>query len=75
MYRQGLGVPKDEPLGTGFYEKACALGDADSCGNAGAIYFDGMGVPKDAAKGVLLSKRACELGDKQSCAFLAKLGK
>ena len=55
-YEFGMSVPKDLPLATALFERACKL-DVASCFRLGILYQQGEGVPKD-------EKRAKELYDK-----------
>ena len=55
-------------------EKACNLGNADSCGLLGDFYFYGYGgVEQDYKQTRLLDKQACEWGSIESCGNLGQL--
>jgi len=55
-------------------EKACNLGNADSCGLLGDFYFYGYGgVDQDYKQTRLLDKQACEWGSIESCGNLGLL--
>jgi TPR repeat protein len=55
-------------------EKACNLGNADSCGLLGDFYFYGYGgVDQDYKQTRLLDKQACEWGSIESCGNLGQL--
>ena len=49
-------------------ERACEVGDAFSCGNAGAAYVEGTMTAKDDAKAGHWFRRACQLGELTRCA-------
>ena len=70
MYRQGIGVTRDEATAAGLYSQACDKGDADSCEQLGMMHQFGRGVPKDEAKGFELCQRACS-SDALRCLGLA----
>jgi TPR repeat protein len=53
------------------YERGCALGDAASCFNLGALVGSGRGRGKDPARARELYRQACALGMRQVCGLLA----
>jgi uncharacterized protein len=59
---------EDDPAKTAsYYERACNLGDGESCHELATAYQKGNGVPRDASRAKELEKRACELGFAKSC--------
>ena len=65
--------PPDHGLAIAFYERACALGRARSCSQAGACFEEGNGVEKDTQVAAAFYNRACNLKDGKSCWDLARL--
>ena len=65
MQLTGLGAPKDKKAGRLRYEKACALGDAASCGMAGDLHY----AKRDKKARRFLTK-ACGLEHAGSCVDL-----
>lgn len=50
-----------------YYSKACALGEAKGCKDAGLVYNDATTGKKDLKKAVGFYIKACNLGDALSC--------
>ena len=61
------GVEADPAQAAAYFDRACKLGDGESCHALAAAYRKGNGVPRDAARAKALEKQACDLGFKQSC--------
>lgn len=61
------------PAAVGFFGRACELGHASGCAQAGAAYRFGSGVPADNARGLELYRRACTLGSVTACTDLGML--
>lgn len=53
-----------------FYNKACSLGNALGCNNAGQLYVDGTGTPVDRAKAEALFDQACTMKSSIGCSNL-----
>ena len=60
-------VRKDFTQATIFYEKGCALNEANSCLNLGVMYFYGEGVFEDLNKSKQFLEKACKLGNNEAC--------
>ena len=56
-----------------FLEKACNIGNMDSCGLLGDLYYFGHGVDQDYEQTRLLDKQACDGGSMESCGNLGYL--
>src|ERR1700739_1010778 len=54
-------------------EKACNLGNLDSCGLLADLYYYGYGVAQDYEQTHLLDKQACDGGVPESCGNLGLL--
>ncbi|MCA9567910.1 MAG: sel1 repeat family protein [Myxococcales bacterium] len=70
LYAEGHVEGADLKEGLPFYERACALGDGESCGTAASWHLNGhrkSGVPEDFARALELGMAGCELGDAWSC--------
>jgi uncharacterized protein len=75
LYKDGLGVPKDQVEAAKWYQKAlkdetaaCNAGDMDACADVGSDYLGGEGTPPDRARGLSLLQRACDGGNlNQGC--------
>jgi len=63
----------DMPKAISFYEKACGLGDMNSCNNMGAFYENGIVVKKDLNRAIELYAKACNSGDASSCSNLGHI--
>jgi serine/threonine protein kinase len=50
-----------------YYERACTLNDAPSCGAAATMYHYGQGGSPDKGKELFYSKKACRLGIQSKC--------
>jgi TPR repeat protein len=50
-----------------YFERACKLGDGESCHQLATAYRKGDGVGRDAQRAKALEKQACDLGFKASC--------
>jgi hypothetical protein len=61
------GAEADPAKAASYFDRACALGDGESCHELAAAYGKGNGVTKDAARAKTLEKRACELGFAAAC--------
>jgi TPR repeat protein len=59
---------RNETLGTTYYDRSCALGDAPGCMSSGQMHEYGHGVPKDLALAAGAYSRACTLGWQFGCA-------
>ncbi len=66
----GLGMEESKPKAMASYEKACALGDAESCEEAAKRYSGhDKDLPKDEARSVELARKACAAGRAMGCAL------
>ena len=64
FYDKGFGsIQKNEKLAVDYYEKGCALGDADSCTLLGYKAYK-RGDTKEAKE---LLEKGCKLGNKDAC--------
>jgi len=61
------GADADPAKAASYFERACKLGDGESCHALAAAYRKGNGVPRDAARAKALEKQACDLGFAASC--------
>jgi len=59
---------RNEGLGTKYFDRACALGDAPGCVSSGQMHEYGHGVPKDPTEAAAAYSRACTLGWQVGCA-------
>jgi TPR repeat protein len=59
---------RNETLGTTYFDRACALGDAPGCVSSGQMHEYGHGVPKDFAQAATAYAHACTLGWQVGCA-------
>jgi TPR repeat protein len=62
---------RDETAGTKYFDRACALGNANGCVSSGQMHEYGHGVPKDPTEATAAYGRACTLGYQVGCANLA----
>ncbi|MDP7661678.1 MAG: tetratricopeptide repeat protein, partial [Nitrospinota bacterium] len=62
MYREGLGVPKDNKLAVKWFRKSAEQGDAYAQYNLGFMYEKGLGVPKDFKLAVKWYRKSAEQG-------------
>jgi TPR repeat protein len=69
------GSPPNPKLAVMFAEKACELGDAAACGNAGMNHQVGFGVPRDSARAVVFYDKACKLGETRFCDLLDRFAR
>jgi serine/threonine protein kinase/TPR repeat protein len=73
MYREGLGVAKDNSRAADLFEKACDSGYASACDSLGISYQTGQGVPQDYSKAVGMYAKACDGGVPKGCNKLGLL--
>ena len=66
LYRDGIGVTKDDAKAAELFEKACSLNQGQSCALLGLLYHNGTGVTKDEAKAAEFYEKACSL-DENEC--------
>lgn len=68
-------LTKQYPQSLSYYEKACSLGDARACSDAGVFYNEGRGVALNEVKAFELNKQACDLNidDGGSSCFMTGL--
>jgi TPR repeat protein len=59
---------RNETLGTKYFDRACALGDAPGCVSSGQMHEYAHGVPKDDTEAAAAYARACTLGWQVGCA-------
>ena len=59
---------RNEALGTTYFDRACALGDAPGCVSSGQMHEYGHGVPKDFPRAAEAYAHACTLGWQVGCA-------
>jgi TPR repeat protein len=72
-FNAAVTVLDDDPArAASYYERACNLGDGESCHELATAYQKGTGVGKDASRAKALEKRACELGFAASCPKVKK---
>ncbi len=64
----GDGGPKDGPGGTLIFERACALGDGNACGDGGVVLLaGGAGITVDPSRAWALFNAGCSRGEGYSC--------
>jgi TPR repeat protein len=68
----GAGDEPNPKLAVMFSERACRLGDASGCGNAGMNAQLGFGVTQDSARAARLYQAACDLGEQRFCDLLKR---
>jgi len=61
----------DETLGTTYFDRACALGNASGCVSSGQMHEYGHGVPKDFEVAAAAYSNACTIGSQVGCANFA----
>lgn len=72
MYWKGNGVKSNRSLAMKYAEKACNLGDSESCLIIGTLNLPLMTNDKEAQKKSFYSNlKACELNDGRGCGFVA----
>ena len=59
---------KSETLGTAFFDRACALGNAAGCVSSGQMHEYAHGVPKDVVAAAGAYEKACTSGSQVGCA-------
>lgn len=62
LYREGIGVAKDNKQRAAYLEKACLAGGALDCMNVGSLYERGDGVRRSQAKADAFFERGCRGG-------------
>ncbi len=62
IYRDGLGVAKDNSEAVRWYRKGADAGSTDAMGNLGVMYRDGLGVAKDDAEAVRWFLKGADAG-------------
>ena len=63
-----LSGPDEDPAkAASYFDRACKLGDGESCHELAVAYQKGNGVEKNAGMAAALEKQACELGFAASC--------
>jgi TPR repeat protein len=67
LYRDGKGVPKDEPKSFALFKSGCDNDDTLSCRALGLAYLMGRGTAKDGAKALEIQQKACTKKDAISC--------
>jgi TPR repeat protein len=72
LYATGSGkiAPKDDKRAAALYAKACDLGDAKGCYNAGIMAEEGRGVARDLARAIARYEEACAGGSSTGCTNL-----
>ena len=61
------GSDTDPAKAASYFDRACKLGDGESCHELAVAYQNGKGVEKNAGMATALEKQACELGFAASC--------
>jgi TPR repeat protein len=59
---------RNEALGTSYFDRSCALGNAAGCVSSGQMHEYAHGVPKDFPEAAAAYARACTLGWQVGCA-------
>jgi TPR repeat protein len=59
---------EDAAKAAGYFDRACKLGDAESCHELALAYEKGRGVARNSGMAKALEKQACDLGFAASCA-------
>jgi TPR repeat protein len=63
-----LSGPDEDPAkAASYYDRACKLGDGESCHELAVAYQKGNGVERSSGMATALEKQACELGFAASC--------
>ena len=65
-----LGMDKDIPESTKYFQRGCELGFAKGCHNAAIAFMQGDGCPKNVPKGLEYHKKACAGEVGESCLSL-----
>lgn len=71
IYRNGIGVAKDEALAAVMAMQGCDAGSASACTELSYLYRTGIGVEKDEERAFTLIKPACTGENTVGCASLA----
>jgi TPR repeat protein len=66
MYRQGLGVPRDDKTAIKWHRRAAEQGNADAQNNLARLYYLGTGVPTDYVYSYMWASIAVALGSKNA---------
>jgi uncharacterized protein len=64
----GSGTDADPVKAASYFDRACKLGDGESCHELAVAYQKGSGVERNPGMATALEKQACELGFTSSCA-------
>ncbi len=80
LYATGSGklVARDDRRAAPLYARACDLGDAPGCYNAGLMAEEGRGVARDISRAAARYEEACGMGSSTACTnlgFLAEHGR
>ena len=67
LFREGIGMPKDEKRAAAIYEKACERGSAEGCYRLGLMLMYGQGVTQDRTRAETLFSNACKGGEHNAC--------
>lgn len=67
MAAQGRGAEPDAAAAFSFFERSCAIDDANGCSNLAKAYAGGHGVTADPTRAAEESARACRLGSQPDC--------
>lgn len=67
------GVKRDYGRALPYFKKACDLGYADSCAEAGSAYYDGLGTEKDFKLAKRYNEKACEMQSSDGCFELGRM--
>lgn len=74
LYAQGgAGQDANPTLAVMFSERACRLGDATGCGNAGMNAQLGFGTAQDPPRAARLYQAACDLGEARFCELVKRI--
>jgi TPR repeat protein len=74
MYRDGLGVAKDEVQAVSWFRKAAEAGNALGMASLGWMYEKGLGVERDYAQALSWYRKAAGAGDERAVNRLKELG-
>ena len=72
-YYNGIGVRQDFTKALQYNNKACDLGNGDSCAFAGIQYYYGEGTKKDLNRVIKLWTKSCELESAAGCVGLGAM--
>ena len=72
-YYNGWGVRQDFVKALQYFNKACDLGNGNSCAGAGSQYYDGEGTKKDLNRAIKLLTKSCELESAVGCSMLGAM--